>query len=111
MKNIRGEGDIVRYLNGGSAVVAGEVVDLGHRIGVAIADIAANEEGDIRITGEFELAKKSADTFTKFGTVYWDDTNNELTTTSTSNTKAGFCVAAAASSVVLATIVLDPSFT
>ena len=75
---------------------AGDVVVLGTRIGVAGSDIAAGAVGAVHVIGVFEFPKATG-AITLGAAVYWDDTNKKITTTSTSNTLAGFAVAAAAS--------------
>lgn len=75
---------------------AGDVVVLGTRIGVAGSDIGAGELGVVHVIGVFEFPKASG-AITLGAAVYWDATNSKITTTSSSNTLAGFAVAAAAS--------------
>ena len=79
-----------------SDVAAGDVVVQGSMVGVANRDITANELGALTVDGVFDFTKGS-DTITAGAKVYWDDTNNVATTTSTSNTYIGMAVAAAAS--------------
>ena len=74
------------------AVSNGDVVDLATRIGVAGNDIAANETGAVHVVGVFEIPKATGE-ITLGAAVYWDN----ITTTSDSNTPAGWAVAAAKS--------------
>lgn len=106
MRNFRQDGSRMRY-TAGADITSGDVVVVGSRIGIATADIANGAVGELAMEGVFELAKKSADTFTQGAVVYWDNTNDELTTTSTDNTLAGYVTEAAASSVVLAKIKIN----
>ena len=78
-----------------SNVTAGDVVVQGSMVGVANRDIAANELGALAVDGVFDFAKGS-DTITAGAKVYWNDSSNVATTTSTSNTYIGMAVAAAA---------------
>ncbi len=80
-------------------VASGAVVVIGARVGVALADIAANATGSLQVTGVFQLPKKSADTIAQGALVYWDATNSQITTTASGNTLAGFAANAAAASV------------
>ncbi len=82
----------------GSAVAAGDVVAQGDLIGVATRPIAAQERGSLAVFGVFDFAKAtgSGAGISVGATVYWDDTNNVVTTTSSGNKLAGKCVKAAA---------------
>jgi len=82
------------YTPTGGAVVAGQVVVLavaGLACGIAVRDIANNELGCLDVGDGFYdatmLGNYAAQTL-----VYWDDTNNKLTTTSTNNAKIGYLV-------------------
>jgi predicted RecA/RadA family phage recombinase len=99
------EGEAIDYTPG-SAVAAGAIVVIGSvGIGVAQTAIAANVRGSLTVEGVIEHAKASG--AVTFGAkVYYDATNNVLTTTATSNTLAGWAVAAAASGDATATIKL-----
>ena len=76
------------------AVSNGDVVDLATRIGVAGNDIAANETGAVHVVGVFEIPKATGE-ITLGAAVYWDKSTKNITTTSDSNTPAGWAVAAA----------------
>ena len=78
------------------AVSNGDVVDLATRIGVAGNDIAANETGAVHVVGVFEIPKATGE-ITLGAAVYWDKSAKNITTTSESNTPAGWAVAAAKS--------------
>lgn len=80
-----------------AAVANGAVVSLGTRIGIAGSDIAANASGQIHVTGVFEMEKASG-AITMGAAVYYDATNDVITTTATSNTPAGYAAGAAAES-------------
>lgn len=71
-------------VSSGSGVVVGDL------FGVATANIAADAEGVILISGIVTLPAKSTDTFTAGGKIYWDATEGYVTTTSDSNTFAGY---------------------
>lgn len=79
-----------------AAVNSGAVLVIGARIAVALADIAADATGSVQVTGVFELPKKAADTVAQGALVYWDATNQQITTTASGNTLAGFAAHAAA---------------
>jgi len=92
-----------RYLNVGdridytpaSAVAAGEVVVVGKVSFVANAPIAANELGSLAARGVFEVAKTDGLAISLGDAVYWNDTTNKATKTS-SDVYMGVAVAAAA---------------
>jgi predicted RecA/RadA family phage recombinase len=90
------EGASIDYTPG-QAVSAGDVVVQGDLVGVAKLDIAANAQGALAVTGVFDFAKATGggSAIAIGATVYWDDTNNVITTTSVGNKLAGKCVKAA----------------
>jgi predicted RecA/RadA family phage recombinase len=94
MKNFVQIGDVLDYTPV-SAVSSGAVVVMGVRIGIAVADIAANATGAVRVKGVVELAKLSTDTPAQGALLYWDSTNSRLTTTASGNTLAGYAAKAA----------------
>ena len=79
-----------------AAVKNGEIVSLGTRIGVAGSDIPANVQGQIHVVGVFELDKAENEAITMGAAVYYDATNDVITTTATSNVPAGYAAQAAA---------------
>lgn len=73
---------------------AGEVRVIGNRIGI-VYDPDGVDSGDnytLIVSGVCSLAAKSTDTWSDGDMLYWDDTNNELTSTAGSNTPAGLAV-------------------
>lgn len=96
MKNYRNSSDKIDYVNASSAISAGDVVDLGSIIGIAINDIAATTgTGPIAISGVFTLAKETGVAHSVGDLVYWDGT--ECTKTPGVLTLAGTVVVAAES--------------
>lgn len=90
-------GETLDYTNAGSAKIeAGDVIVLGTKIGVAGCDIAVGAVGSVHVEGVYKFAK-ATDAITIGAAVYWDATNENITTTSTGNTLAGYAAAAAAS--------------
>lgn len=75
----------------GSAVTGGSVVVIGDLPLVAHRDIAASEKGALAAGGG--VYEATADAAIAAGKkVYWDDTNNKVTETSTSNKVFGYLV-------------------
>ena len=78
------------------AVVAGEVVVQGDLVGVACRPLAANEPGALAVFGVFDFLKAINVAYTVGTILYWDDTNNIVTTTATGNKLIGKVTTAAA---------------
>jgi hypothetical protein len=79
------------YTPTGGAVVAGQVVVFGGRGLIAVRDIANNELGALDCGDGFYDATMLGN-YAAASEVFWDDTNNKLTTTSTNNAKMGVLV-------------------
>jgi len=75
---------------------SGEGALVGAIFGVAMQTVANGVAGEFALRGVFDLAKASG-AITQGALVYWDNTNKNVTTTSTSNTRIGFALVAAAS--------------
>lgn len=92
------KGETIDYTNGGAATISyGAVVPLTTRIGIAGEDIAVGATGSLHVEGVFECPAINTAAFAVGAALYWDATAGKLTTTSTSNTPAGWCVATKAS--------------
>lgn len=95
--NYQQPGSAIDYLNGtGSAIVAGQVVSLTTRIGVAGTDIPASEVGSLYVKGVFTMPKAASTAITIGAAVYYDATGDNITTTAASHIPAGWAIAAAA---------------
>ena len=88
-------GEFIDYTPGG-AIAAGDVVVQGDLVAVATRPIAANELGAVAVSGVFDFAKNTNVAYTVGTILYWDDTNNVVTTTSAGNKQIGKAVRAAA---------------
>ena len=80
-----------------SALASGDVVVQGDLVGVTVRPLAAGEVGSIAVDGVFDFTKNTGVAFTVGTILYWDDTNNVVTTTSAGNKSIGKVVRAAAS--------------
>ncbi len=89
-------GDTIDYTPG-SNTTAGTVVVQGDLIGVARVYIPANTLGALAVEGVFDFPKPGATAYTVGTIVYWDDTNDRVTTTASGNKLLGKVVRAAAS--------------
>ncbi len=96
------KGDVMPWTNDtGSDVPAGNVVDLGDMVGIALGDIADGEKGDLATCEVWELAKKTGVAFDQGDQLYWDTVNSRLDKTNT-NTPCGKAFQAAASDATTA---------
>lgn len=68
------EGETIDYANAGSAIAAGDIVVIGHIIGVALVDIAATTgTGAVGVEGVFSgVPKVTAAVFTQGEKLIWD---------------------------------------
>ncbi len=88
-------------------IVSGEVVVMGVRVGVALADIATGDTGAVQVDGVFEVAKTSANTPAQGAALYWNSTADEATTTASGNTLMGYAVEAAGAGVLTVKVKLN----
>jgi len=78
-------------------VAAGDVVVQGELIGVAKVPIPADKLGALAVTGVFDFRKATGagEAIGVGANAYWDETNQQATTTATGNKLIGRTVAAA----------------
>lgn len=83
------------YVVSGSAVAAKTVKLLGVRVGIVQGAAAVGETAVVDFEGVYSgVAKLSTDVLADGDVVYWDAGNSRMTSTATSNTKAGYAVGA-----------------
>lgn len=99
-------GDVIDY-TAGSNIVAGQVVVVGARVGVALNPIASGSVGPVRMRGVFTIAKLSTDAPAQGALLYWDNGNSRLTTTVGANVLAGYAAKAAGSGATTVEISLN----
>lgn len=99
-------GNVIDY-TAGANIVSGQAVLIGKRLGVALAAIANGATGSVQVTGVFSIAKLSTDVVAAGDLLYWDAGNSRLTTTTTSNTLAGYAVEAAGNGVATVKIKIN----
>ena len=80
----------------GSALAYGDVVVQVDLVGVVLRPLAAGELGALAVDGIFDFTKNTGFAYTVGTILYWDDTNNVVTTTATGNKQIGKVVRAAA---------------
>lgn len=100
-------GVVMDYTNAGAAIVSGQVLVIGAKIGVALTDIATGATGSVQMAGTFELNKLVTDVVAQGALLYWDAGNSRLTTTVGANVLAGYAYLAAANGVTAQQIVLN----
>lgn len=84
---------IDNWTNGsGGTLNVGSVIALSDRIGVLQQTVLDGGKGVVVCSGRWAMALKSGDTPAVGDRVYWDDTNKEITVTSTDNVNAGVVV-------------------
>lgn len=79
----------------GSNISSGDLVVVGVRVGIAVADIASGAVGALEMEGVFEMPKLASDNIAQGALVYWDATPGEITTTASGNTLVGYAFEAA----------------
>ena len=89
------------------ALAAGDVVVQGDLVGVTLRPIAAGELGSLAVDGVFDFTKNTGVAYTVGTILYWDDTNNVVTTTSAGNKQIGKVVRAAGTTDTLARVRLS----
>jgi len=88
------EGKRIDHILAG-AVDVGDVVPLGTgMIGIASTSGLAGEMIVLEIESVYEIAATTADAVTEGALLYFNETSREVTTTATSNTRAGRAVSA-----------------
>lgn len=105
-KNYIQPGEVLDHV-AASNLTSGSAVLVGKRLGVALGDIATGATGSVAMKGVYQLPKLGTDVVAQGDELYWDNTNKRLTTTSTSNTRAGYAAAAAGSGVTTVNVQLN----
>jgi predicted RecA/RadA family phage recombinase len=91
----------------GATITSGSGLLVSKRVGVALADGVSGDTIAVQVKGVFNLPKLSTDVVAQGDLLYWDNTNKRLTTTSTSNTLAGYATAAASGTATTVNIALN----
>jgi predicted RecA/RadA family phage recombinase len=96
-------GDVLTLTAPTGGVVAGTAYLIGGLVVIAQTTAAQTVAFDAYVTGVHSVTKADSQAWTEGALVYWDNTNKNFTTTSTSNYRAGIAVAAVASTAGLTT--------
>jgi len=82
MTNFIQPGDSVEYSNSGAAIDSGDMVAVGHRIGIALTDIAATTgKGTVNLDGVYSLAKSTSEAVAIGVQLYANTTAQTVTAT------------------------------
>lgn len=106
------KGERIDYVNSSENTINYlDVVAGTNKLFVAAEEIAPGAVGAVYAEGVFELKAKKTDVFTFGQTLYYDATNEYLTTTSTSNKLFGYALAAKTNTeeVIVASLANCPS--
>ena len=106
------KGEVLEYSNSGSAIAANDIVVIGRRIGVALADIAATTgKGSVGLVGVYEgMPAVNNLAFVQGENLYYNASSGKLTNAyATGLIPAGWAWAAKAETTATCTICLDPS--
>lgn len=72
-RNFVSDGDVIPYTNTtGAAIASGQVVVMGHILGVALAAIAIGATGSVAVEGVFTVPKVSGAVFAQGEKLVWD---------------------------------------
>lgn len=86
------EGNNINYINPTEETIAyGTVVVIGSVCGVAAADIPSDEEGVLITEGAFEITKDTSEV--TIGAKVYYDAENDVATTTESDTVLGYAIA------------------
>lgn len=108
MRNYVQPGESLDLTAPSGGTVAGTMYKIGSILCVAAASVAAGLKFAAYVLGVFDLPKATG-AVTEGQLLYWDDTAKNITTTATSNTKAGVAAQAAASGDATVRIRLVPT--
>jgi predicted RecA/RadA family phage recombinase len=90
-----------------SPLASGDVVVQGDLVGVTLRPLAAGELGSLAVEGVFDFTKNTGVAYNVGVLLYWDDTNNIVTTTASGNKPIGKVVRAAATADTLVQVRLS----
>lgn len=93
------KGESIDYKNTtGVKIEALSVVNLTTRVGVAGTDINPSDTGSVHVEGVYKMKKAASEDIALGASVYYDESEECVTTTSDSNIPAGYAVEASSAS-------------
>lgn len=93
MQNFYQRGDTIT-MKAPYNVASGGGAQVGQLFGVAIADVAYNDDGEFKTTGVFDLVKIGSQAWAVGDLVYWDNANKRCTTVASGNMLIGAALVA-----------------
>lgn len=73
-RNYDSDGDVIPFTNTtGAAIASGQVVAVGHILGVALVAIAVGSTGSVAVSGVWTVPKVAAAVFVQGEKLIWDD--------------------------------------
>lgn len=66
------QGEVIQFVNSGSAISSGDVVVVGECLGVALVDIANGATGSVAMRGVFTVPKVTAAVIAQGESLTWD---------------------------------------
>lgn len=106
MKNFIQHGSVVTFPVPAGGVVSGNPYLIGALFGVAAYDAAEGAQGELALTGVFDLPKDGS-VIGEFAAVYWDDTAKKITTTVSTNKPVGAATKTAGGSAATVNVRLN----
>jgi predicted RecA/RadA family phage recombinase len=97
MKTQINKGKSIEITTPAGGYASGQVVKVGALVGISSNTYAQGDTAVIWLLGTHFVAKTATQAWTAGAILYWDDTAKSFTTTSASNTQAGYAWADAAS--------------
>lgn len=105
MKNtVQNDADAIDFVAPAGGVVGGQGFQLGSIFGVVRHSAAEGVKSILDLKGVFTLPKTAANTPAPGAVVYWDDVAKSITTTASTNVKAGIYAGLAAAAGADATL-------
>lgn len=103
MKNYVAPGNTVPFIATGD-VLSGDGIISGSLFGIAALNVPAGKQGEMTVTGVFDLRKPIDEFWTLHAKVYWDAAAKRCTLVNTGNTLIGVAYAASPTSVSMTSI-------
>lgn len=107
MKTQLNKGKAIEITTPSGGYASGQPVKVGSLVGISSNTYLQNDTAVIWLLGTHLVAKTAAQAWTAGALLYWDATASSFTTTSTSNTLAGYAYADAASADTTGYILLS----
>lgn len=105
-------GKVLEYVNGGSAIAAGDIIVSGDIVLIALVDIPSGETGNASVAGVHKVAKVAGTAWVQGEKIDWDASlaafSVGIITAAGDVTSAGVAAKAAGSADTIAELLLTP---